>query len=229
MVIPRFKFPFYGIIIVLSILIGMYYVFHYIKEERKEDNQVLLYFIMYISFAFIFGKIYTVLVFGKADFLRAGLSSYGGLVGVVIASIVFEYILPTNKKIIKYSILSLPLVYGLSKIACAVAGCCGGIPYEGLFKVKYISVQNIWQFPVQITETIVFIIIFIFCQKNKDKKNIEYITLSLCAIFKFLLDFLRYDHINTLITRNQIFSMALLLIIIVVFIYNKKVNNKKNS
>ena len=95
--------------------------------------------------------------------------------------------MPTNKKIIKYSILSLPLVYGLSKVACAVAGCCGGIPYEGLFKVKYISVQNIWQFPVQITETIVFIIIFIFCQKNKDKKNIEYITLSLCAIFKFLL------------------------------------------
>ena len=143
MLIPKFKGSFYGIIIVISVIIGMCYIYHNLKKEGYKNKQVLLYFLMYMVFALIFGKIYTVFVDGKHTFFEAGLSAYGGLIGVVIASIVFEQILPANGKIIKYSILSLPLVYGLSKIACFVADCCGGIPYNGVFKVKYISDLNI--------------------------------------------------------------------------------------
>ena len=126
------------------------------------------------------------------------------ILDVVIAAIVFEKILPINGKIIKYTILSLPLVYGLSKIACFIVGCCGGIPYEGLLKVKYAHALNIWQFPIQFVETIVFLLIFVFGQYLKNNKNINYIVLFLVSIFKFLLDFFRYDHINILITKNQI-------------------------
>ena len=99
---------------------------------------------------------------------------------------------------IKYTILSLPLVYGLTKIACFIAGCCGGIPYEGIFKVKYVDALNIWQFPIQITESIIFLLIFIVCHFFKKNNNINYIAMTLVYIFKFLLDFLRYDHINYL-------------------------------
>ena len=205
----------------------MLYIYKNLKKENHKNKQILLYFIMYIAFAFICGKIYTVLAYNETTFIKASLSSYGGLIGVVIASIIFEHIIPTKGNIIKYTILSLPLVYGLSKIACFVVGCCGGIPYNGIFKVKYVDVQNIWQFPIQITETIVFIIIFIICHKLKDKKDINYITLILVSIFKFLLDFLRYDHINILITKNQIFSIVLLLITIIVYIINRKKLVKK--
>ena len=58
-----------------------------------------------------YGKIYTVFAYGEDNILTAGLSAYGGLIGVVIASIIFEKILSTDGKIIKYTILSLPLVY----------------------------------------------------------------------------------------------------------------------
>ena len=162
--------------------------------------------------------------------MTAGLSAYGGLIGVVIASIIFEQILSTDKKIIKYTILSLPLVYGLTKIGCSIVGCCGGIPYDGIFKIKYMSDLNeinTWQFPIQIVEVIVFLIIFIICHKFKNNKYINYITLILVAVFKFLLDFLRYDHVNILITRNQIFSIILVVITIVIFILNKKKFVKK--
>ena len=203
----------------------MFYIYYNIKKEGCKNKQILLYFIMYIAFAFMCGKIYTTLIYSNMTFLTAGLSAYGGLVGVVIASIIFEQILPVDGKVIKYTILSLPLVYGLSKIACFIVGCCGGIPYEGIFKVRYVDVLNIWQFPIQITETIVFLIIFLICHTLRDKKNINYIVLVLVSIFKFLLDFLRYDHIKILITRNQVFSIVLLIIVIIVFVV-KKYKNK---
>ena len=221
MIIHRFKFPFYGIIIFLSIFIGIYYIYHNIKKEGCNNKQVLMYFIMYIPFAIICGKMYTIFAYGDSNIITSGLSAYGGLIGVVIASIIFEKILPVDGKIIKYTILSLPLVYGLSKIACAVAGCCGGIPYEGIFKVKYVNELNIWQFPTQITEALVAIIIFIICHKLRKNKNINYIVLILVAITKFSLDFLRYDHINIAITKNQIFSIILLIITIITYIINK--------
>ena len=43
---------------------------------------------MYISFAFVCGKIYTVFAYGEDNILTAGLSAYGGLIGVVIAIVV---------------------------------------------------------------------------------------------------------------------------------------------
>ena len=225
MIIPKLHFPIYGIIIVLSIIIGILYIYGNLKKEKYNNKQILLYFFMYLVFAFIFGKIYTVLAYGKDTFFEASLSAYGGLIGVVIASVIYEKILPANGRVIKYTILSLPLVYGLTKIACFVVGCCGGIPYTGIFKVKYINGLNIWQFPIQITETIVFLIIFIICHLLRNKKNISYITLILASIFKFLLDFLRYDHLNIIITKNQIFSIILILVVVIIYIKDRKKEN----
>jgi len=228
MIIPKFNFPFYGIIIIFSIFVGIIYIYYNLKKEGCNNKQILLYFIMYITFAFICGKIYTVFAYGESNILTAGLSAYGGLVGVVVAAIIFEKILYTEGKIIKYTILSLPLVYGLTKIGCSIVGCCGGIPYDGIFKVKYSNILNIWQFPIQMVETIVFLSLFIVCQLLNKNKNINYITLFLVTIFKFALDFFRYEHTNILITRNQIFSIVIIIIITIIYIINKK-NYIKNS
>lgn len=227
MIIPKINFPFYGIIIVLSVLVGMYYIYSNLRKDKFDNKQILMYFIMYVAFAFVFGKIYTSLVYLESGFLEAGLSAYGGLVGVVIAAIIFEKILPTNGSITKYTILSLPLVYGLTKIACSIVGCCGGIPYTGIFKVKYLNALNIWQFPIQIVEAITFIVLFLILNKFKNNKYINYIVLILVSIIKFLLDFLRYEHIDILITRNQIFSILLVVIVLLVFVINK-ISLKKN-
>lgn len=221
MIIPKLKFSLYAPIIVVSIIIGMVYVYKNVKKEGVKDKNVLLFFLMYISFALIFGKMYTMITSNNTNILTAGLSSYGGLIGVVFASIVFELILPLKGVIKKYSILSLPLVYGLSKIACFVSGCCGGIPYNGLFKVKYPHMQNIWQFPIQIVETIACLLVFFICSRFKNNKNINYIVLIVVSIVKFSLDFLRYDHVKVIITSNQIFSIVLLVGTIIVYIFNR--------
>ena len=150
-------------------------------------------------------------------------------VNFVLSSIIcpIKQIVPTNKKIIKYTIISLPLTYAIGKIACFVAGCCYGIPYNGIFNVIYKDDLNIGLFPIQLLETIVFIIIFIICNKLKNNKNIIYITIFISTIAKFLLDFLRYEHINKIITANQIFSIVILIVLLIIIIIRKKI--KKTS
>ncbi len=221
MIIPKLKISLYPIIIVISIIIGMIYIYKSIKKEGIKNKEVFLYFVMYISFALIFGKMYTMFTSNSDNIITAGLSSYGGLIGVVVASIIFEMMLPLNGVVRKYSILSLPLVYGLSKIACFISGCCSGIPYNGIFKVKYPHMMNIWQFPIQIVEKIICLLVFFICSRFKDNKNIKYIVLIVVSIVKFLLDFLRYDHVKVTITSNQIFSIILLIITIIVYLFNR--------
>lgn len=224
MIIPKQTFPFYGILIVLSMLIGLLYVFIMLKKEKIDNKNVYLYAILYISFSLVFGKMFSMVATGfKQNILESGLSSYGGVIGVILACIIFELILPTNKKIIKYAILSLPLVYGIGKIGCFIAGCCSGIPYNGIFKVIYKDGLNIGQFPIQIVESITFIILFIIINKLRNKKNIIYITIFISIILKFLLDFLRYEHINKLLTTNQIFSIIVLISLIIIYVFRSKI------
>lgn len=221
MIISKQTFPFYGIILLISIIISLFYIYRMLKKENIKDKNIYLYILLYGLFAIVFGKFYTMITSNEYNILKAGLSSYGGLIGVILASIIFEFIVPTNKKIIKYTIISLPLTYGIGKIACFIAGCCYGIPYNGLFNVVYKDGLNIPLFPIQITETIVFIMIFIICNKLRNNKNIIYITIFISTIAKFLLDFLRYEHINKLITTNQVFSIIVIIAIIVLLIIKK--------
>lgn len=228
MIISKINFPIYGIILVLSMIIGMLYIYLSLKKEKFNNKNIFLYFFMMIIFIIYFGKLFTMLTEpNQNNIITAGLSSYGGLIGLVLSAIIFEKILPSNNKIIKYSILSLPLIYGLSKIACFIVGCCYGIPYNGPFSVTYTNGLNIPLFPIQIVETISFLILFIICNKLKNNKNIIYLTILICSTAKFLLDYLRYDHITKFMTVNQMFSIVLIFVTIMMFVYNrKKVFNK---
>ena len=222
-VIPQINFPVYLISILVAILSGMAYIYISLKKDNIKDRNILLFFLLYCIFALVFGKMYTFLTDPTTNSLfKAGLSSYGGLVGVVLAAIIFEKILPLDKKVIKYTILSLPLVYGISKIGCFLVGCCEGIPYNGFLSVRYPYGLNINLFPVQLLESIVFIIIFLICNNLKNKNGINYITLLVCSTIKLLLDFLRYIHVNEFLSTNQIFSLLVILIISILFILKIK-------
>lgn len=227
MIFNNFIFPVYGIIILLSIVIGMMYIYFFLKKANICTKNIFLCFILLISFSITCGKLFTMFTNSNIDsLLEAGLSSYGGLVGLILSSYIFEKLENMNGSLIKASILSLPLIYGIGKIACFLVGCCYGIPHEGLFSVTYTEGLNIPLFPIQLVETIVFITIFIICNKLKDNKNIIYIVLFLCIIFKFLLDFLRYDHVTKILTVNQVFSIILLVVILLIYILKILVNKK---
>lgn len=215
MIIKNINFPIYYVMILLSLIISLIYIFKALKENNI--NIIYNYSLLYMISAFIFGILFTLI--SHLPKIEIGLTSYGCGIGVIILSLILRKYLNIND-LFKYTIISLPLTYSIAKIGCFFTGCCVGIPYSGILSITYIDKSNISLFPIQLLETIVFFIVFLICNKLKNKKNIIYITLIMCSICKFLLDFLRYEHIYKPITINQIISI--LIIEFIVILYKKK-------
>jgi prolipoprotein diacylglyceryltransferase len=162
------------------------------------------------------GLLYTYIFSGSLGFSSLG-GMFGGLLGLFVYSILL-------KKNFKYVLIlfmpSIPLMYAIGKIGCFVAGCCHGIPYDGIGHIVYVNskvaVLNTSLFPVQIVESFVFFIIFIYVI-SRYLKNLISIKLIMkeiiiCGLAKLLLDFFRYDHVSSFITVNQIMCLVLILL-----------------
>lgn len=226
MVINHIDFPIYTIIMLSSILLGALYVFVSLKNKKALDKSIILYFVLYFVFAILIAKLYTfAFYFNEVSFAKAGLASYGGLIGTIIAAIVYEKIYPKDGLVIKYTIISLPLVYAFGKIACFFNGCCFGIPYDGIFSVTYTDKLNEPVFPIQLLEVFIFIALFEIANLKQNKKNINYIVLIIIAMLKFFIEFLKYSPTNEVLKPNQIFSIILIFITTIIYLYkNKKAN-----
>ena len=73
-------------------------------------------------------------------------------------------------------------------------------------------------FPIQPLEVIIFFMLFLYSNTNKNKKEITYITIIAISILKFNLEFLRYSYY--FLNPNQIFSIVLLIITLIVYKIN---------
>lgn len=185
-------------------------------------EHLIMYILLNITLSLFGGKLMAWLMndIPGQTFFQAGLSSYGGLVGGILGGITI-WIITKNKAYMDVSILSLPLMYAIGKIACHCAGCCYGIPFaHGITTPETDNTV----FPIQLTETVVFVIIFAISMYLyiKNKKNVIYITVIASALAKAGLDFLRDSHINQIISPNQIMSIVAILAVILVWVIRRK-------
>ena len=181
-------------------------------KMRKVPNNIIIYSVaLELTISMYLGVMFAYLLAGGKSY---GLNSTGGAVGILLGALIFSKITPMYKdSIFSAYILALPLMYGLGKIGCAFAGCCGGIGYNGLLHVHGKS-GNV--FPIQAVEAAVFLILFaisaFFFLKRKYSPAIAAV---IYALVKILLDFLRDTHAEHVITANQIMCMAVVAGIVV--------------
>ena len=231
MVIGTFSFPIYGTFILLSLFIGIIFNYIFLRKNKIEKNYIFLFSLMIVSFSIIGGILINSLLSSNKDLslTNIGLTSYGGAVGVISAAIIFEKICPKNGVFIKGAIISLPLIYSISKLACFFAGCCYGLPCNSFFCVRYTAGLNIPLVPIQLIETIMFMLVFISCVYIQKNKNVVAITIILSAFTKFVLDFLRFNHLKEIISQNQIISVMFMIIGIVILVKNNKKKEISNG
>ena len=130
-------------------------------------------------------------------------------------------------------VLALGLMYAVSKLGCLFAGCCIGMRYQGPGSIRYLDngAAGEYLFPVQLAETILFLLAFLLLHRMAERKRNGIIpkSLLLYAILKFALDYLRYYETRRLFSANQ---WGCLLVIAIVLLYEAvqqikhKVNNK---
>ena len=157
-------------------------------------------------------------------------SSFYALLLISLSGLIFFLITKTDlKKLLSILLFSVPLIYAIGKLGCFLNGCCYGIDYNGPMRVIYSNSKHaptgISLFPVQLTESIVNLIIFIIAtiiyHKKKDIRNTLPFIIIACSIVKFLLDFLRTPG-KHIISLNQIFCIIAFIIGIIIIIKSKK-------
>jgi prolipoprotein diacylglyceryltransferase len=170
------------------------------------------------------------------DIMRISFVAAGGAAGLILGATLSIFII--NEKVIDTAaawVLVTPLMYGLSKIACFVSGCCYGIRYRGPFNVIYVAKGNDSFFPIQLLESIFFVIIFfiglLLYLKLADKRLlVARLVVILSAITKIGLEYLRFNHAERGVSGYQviIFIIACAAYLLVVFIDKKCSKPVKN-
>ena len=231
------RIPLYGLMILISLILNIIIIakaYDKTKFTKEEIIGAITYEIVGIILgakllAFIENyQIYN----GEFDFLKVGLSAYGGVIGAIAAIFIFRFQFKKNLKDLFLTFaLPLPLLYAIGKIGCFLVGCCHGIEYHGIGNVVYnylskSEIIGLHLFPIQLVESIVFFLIFIYIlfkyKKNKFNVKSLSIMLLLCGISKFALEFLRMSHMNKMISTTQIISLIFILISIYLIIKNRK-------
>ena len=171
---------------------------------------------------------------------QGGMSFHGGLIGVIIASILF------NKKNItetfKYlDIVSLvaPIVIFFGRIENFVNSELYGIETNVLWAVKFVKVDNLFRHPSQLYEAffegiILFLILVFLKNKNFSKKPgfISGMFLVFYSLFRFIIEFFRVpdEQLGYLLfnfTMGQIISFVFIIIGFILVI--KKYEIKKET
>lgn len=192
----------YMLIILLSFALSYLLIFLYSKGKSINRKHLVysmfLHFLISMYCGYAFNCVINMLK-GNPPFSKVGLSSMGGMVGTIISIVAMSFIFKEQKEhYIKCYVMSLPLIYGISKMACFFSGCCYGMAYDRPLCVKYISngvmTPDHCVFPVQLLESITFVIlalIFYHLVSHKNINNLVWYEIISCCFLKFILDYLR--------------------------------------
>ncbi len=217
------KFPIYAFTILIALISNIIVVLFTSKKSKFTKKEILC-MLIYENIGIVIGaKIFTFLLNPEKgfNFNKLGLSSYGALFGSILFLLLFSFQFKKSiKKIITIFAPSFPLMYSIGKVGCFIVGCCYGIKYNGFGKVVYhyskIAPNGVTLFPIQLVESVLFLLIFIYMlncyvKKKRNEKTILNAVI-MCSSAKFIFDFFRMSHVYVLISINQIISVCFIII-----------------
>ena len=219
----------YAVMFLLAFICSFVIVF--ILLRRKGFPVSFIGYSMFLNLVMTLtgAKLYTVITSGfRQSILTSGISSLGGVIGLLAGTFIFGLIYKAGQKILLQTYcLVIPLMYSIAKIGCYLVGCCHGIPYTGPLAISYdnMVMQGGPYFPVQLAETITFALIFLICLKIYFSEHNNYVVplvMLLCAVGKFSLEYLREEHIGKILSANQLVCIGFALWGIVLILKNKQ-------
>ena len=211
------------------------------KLNKKFDD-----FITYLIFGIILGGRLGYVIFYNFDYYinnfldifkiwEGGMSFHGGLIGIVLSSILFARKTGDDTFIyIDLVALVAPIGIFLGRLANFLNSELYGIPSNVPWAVIFVKVDNIGRHPSQLYEAIfegiiLFLILLYFKKKNFYKKDgfISALFLIFYSIFRFFIEFFRVpdDQLGYLIlnlTIGQIISILFIFIGITLFYFKNE-------
>lgn len=218
--------PFYGICIALGIIAAGTTAYFLTRHRHKDFDMVILLASYGLCGSMVGAKLLYLFVNAPQiqwdkifDFsylrqlLQGGYVFYGGLGGGFLALFLGSRIHKIRLgEYLETCIPCIPIAHGFGRIGCHLAGCCYGIPYDGIGNVVYhepsFAPTGIPLFPVQLVESMfnfalaLFLITWIW--RKKTVYSGIYVYLLSYSFFRFIAEtFLRDD-----VERGQIFIFS---------------------
>ena len=238
--IMSFEIRWYSLAYILGIVIGWLLckkVFIHKSDIIEKFDDFITYSIIGIIVGGRLGYVifynfdyYLTNIFDIFKVWHGGMSFHGGLLGIIIASILFAK--KNNQDSFLYMdqvALVAPIGIFFGRIANFINSELYGLPTDVLWSVKFIQIDNLSRHPSQLYEAvlegaILFFILIYFRKKNCLKKPglISGLFLIFYSIFRFFVEFLRVpdEHLGYLIfdlSMGQIISVIFLIIGTILF------------
>ncbi len=235
----------------LAYIAGISFGWLYCKKKLINDQTVLDIFDDYITYLIIGiilgGRMGYVLFYNSGYYLahpvevlmiwNGGMSFHGGVIGVIIASILFSNKYKTNQFIfLDLVAASAPIGIFFGRIANFVNSELYGRATDVPWSVQFMVIDNIKRHPSQLYEAflegvLLFFILGYFFKKNYLKKpgQISSLFLIFYSLFRFFAEYFRFPdpQIGYLIlnlTLGQLISAAFLIVGIILFFIKKNAN-----
>lgn len=233
---PEFRISPYPFTLLLSIISGFAVAGRLMSKQGIKGRIIIYQLLLNMALCIYCSKLYTVVVSGfRVGILEAGTSSLGAAIGLLAGCLVMGRIVPSVMgHLLRAYIVALPLMYGISKIGCFLVGCCHGIAYEGFGAVSYHNsiVETGLVFPVQLLESVLFLLIFLFgiwYFHRAAGERVLPLMLLLCAVGKFFPDFLRMEHVRGHLSPNQWVCIGFAILgAVLLALDNKELQAKRN-
>ena len=239
----------YSLAYIVGILLGWY-----LAKKVFINNNIKDSFDDYVTYSIIGlilgGRLGYVLFYNLDHYLnnffdilkiwQGGMSFHGGMIGIIISSILFSK--KDNENVFKYlDIIALisPIGIFFGRIANFINSELYGLETSVPWAVKFIQIDNLYRHPSQLYEAvlegiILFLILTYFWTKDylKTPGKLSALFLIFYSIFRFVIEFFRMpdEHLGYLflnLTMGQMISF--LFFLIGIFLLIKNYENKKQS
>ena len=243
--IMAFEIRWYSLAYILGIVIG-WLLCKKIFIQKTDINQKFDDFVTYLIIGIILGgrlgyiifynfDYYTTNIFDIFKVWQGGMSFHGGLLGIIIASILFAK--KNNQDAFLYMdqvALVAPIGIFFGRIANFINSELYGIPTDASWSVTFIQIDNISRHPSQLYEAvlegIILLIILIYFRKKDYLSKpglISGLFLIFYSIFRFFVEFFRVpdEHLGYLIfnlSMGQIISVIFLMIGTILFYFKNE-------
>ena len=245
--IMSFEIRWYSLSYILGIVFG-WLLCKKIFIQKSDINKKFDDFITYLIIGIIVGGRLGYVIFYNFDYYIAnifdifkvwqgGMSFHGGLLGIIIASILFAKKNSQDPLLYMDQVaLVAPIGIFFGRIANFINSELYGLPTDVSWSVIFIQIDNLSRHPSQLYEAvlegiIIFIILIYFIKKNYLKKPglISGLFLIFYSIFRFFVEFFRVpdEHLGYLIfdlSMGQIISVIFFMIGTILFYF--KYENK---
>lgn len=234
------RIPSYGLMAVIGFTLALAVAF-YVAEIVRVHPYDVFFAGVFAGLGLIVGSkiVYFITVIPKIkanwelyadDFMKlildgfGGFVFYGGLIGSVVG--IYWYCKRQHMPVgpfIDLAVPAIPVMHGIGRIGCFMAGCCYGREYDGPFAVTFpkneliANLDGVQRFPMQLVEVfynvILFIVLFTLVKMRKLKNGrVLGLYLMAYAFMRFVLEFYRGDAIRGQfngLSTSQWISLAL--------------------